>query len=307
MVRGLSQQRGRHTLNNSTKNVTEPLFRLAARTPFNIAPERGAMLQTDIFGSGKWELRPSATTANFYAVPSERAIYLSYAGLASFWCLAHSAFKVMDVASRTQREPRAPGHDAIDIGKALASLGTPAYVAYAETLFRSDKDWPANLSRPQPNALLDSPEGRINNVFFGALSWIVLHEIAHVYHGDQKFIPADLQIAQEYRADDFATRWILADAGEGLRREFRVLMIVVALCWLFLNERVLGRGTDHPPAILRFREAAALFEMGNRSVGLENAAYVLKALLDPTTEPPPHETSKEMFEWVSQRLESLFG
>jgi hypothetical protein len=151
----------------------------------------------------------------------------------------------------------------------------------------------------------------VNNVFFGALSWMILHEIAHVHHGDEKFIPADLLVRQEYRADDFATRWILDDAGKGLCREFRVLMITVALTWLFLNERVLGKGTDHPPAILRFREAAELFQMGERSPGLENAAYVFKyvfkALLDPKTKPPPHKTPKEIFAWVSRRLENLFG
>jgi len=115
------------------------------------------------------------------------------------------------------------------------------------------------------------------------------------HHGDLKLLPADLLVRQEYRADDFATRWILDDAGKGLQRKFRVLMIAVALTWLFLHERVLGKGSDHPPAILRFREAAELFEMGERSVGLENAAYVFKALLDPATQAPPHETPREKF------------
>jgi len=146
----------------------------------------------------------------------------------------------------------------------------------------------------------------VNNVFFGALSWIVLHEIAHVHHGDGKLMPAELLVRHEYTADDFATRWILEDAGNGFQREFRVLMIIVALAWLFLHEQTVGAGSDHPAAILRFREAAALFDLGDRSVGPENAAYILKALLDPTTQPPQHDTAKELFDWVSSRLEILY-
>jgi hypothetical protein len=193
-------------VSNSTEKASRALFKLAARTPFNIAPERGQELAAEIFGSGKWELRPSRTAANFYALPSEKAIYLSYAGLASLWCLAYAAFHVMDIASRAQRAPKAPGQTEFDIGKELASNQIAAHVAYAEALFRSDQNWPVTLSQPRTDVAFDSPEGRVNNVFFGALSWIILHEIAHVHHGDEKFIPADLLVRQEYRADDFARR-----------------------------------------------------------------------------------------------------
>ena len=71
--------------------------------------------------------------------------------------------------------------------------------------------------------LRDSINGRINNLFFGALSWLLLHEIAHVHRGDSVWIlPAALRIGQEYRADAFATGWVLNEAGHGLQREFRV-------------------------------------------------------------------------------------
>jgi hypothetical protein len=289
-----------------TKQLFEPFFRYAARVPLNIAPERGKELAEEIFGSGKWELLPSETEANFYAVPADKAVYLSYAGLASLWCIAHAAFHVADIASRRQRANKQHGQTKIDIAADAAALKIAEYITYAKALFRADRDWPANLLPPQTEASFDTPEGRVNNVFYGALSWILLHEIAHVHHGHEKLIPANLLVRQEYRADDFATRWILDTAGNGLYREFRVLMIVVALTWLFLHEQTVGRGSDHPATILRFREAAALFEMGDRSVGLENAAYVLKALLDPTTPAPPFDTPKEVFEWVSDRLETLF-
>jgi hypothetical protein len=141
---------------------------------------------------------------------------------------------------------------------------------------------------------------------FGALSWIILHEIGHVHHDHIKLAPADVRVRQEYEADGFATRWILAQAGSGRRREFRVLMISVALTWLFLNELEKGRSSTHPAAILRFREAVEKFGMGRRSAGLENAAYLFKAVLDPATLSPPFETPRGYFKWVRGRLETLF-
>jgi hypothetical protein len=89
--------------------------------------------------------------------------------------------------------------------------------------------------------------------------------------------------------------------------EFRVLMISVALAWIFLNESALGKGADHPPAIVRFREATSLFPTNIRSAGVENAGYLLKAIFDPTTTPPAFETPKDQFDWVSARLEVIFS
>lgn len=274
-----------------TKDVVEPLFKFAARTPLNIAPERGKQLADEIFGSGRWELKPSATPANFYALPADKAIYLSYAGLASLWCVAYAAFHVANAASRAQRASKVPNQTQIDIGKECADRNVAGHIAYALALFKKDDPWPDELAKPDPAANLSSTEGRINNLFYGALSWMLLHEIAHVHHQDIKFLPAALLVNQEYRADDFATRWILDDAGNGLQREFRILVVVVALAWLFLQEKAMGKGADHPASILRFREAAQIFQAGNRSVGLENAAYVLKALLDPTTTAPPFDSA----------------
>ncbi len=272
----------------------------------HIAPERGRELAEEVFGAEKWALLPSESEANFYAIPQDKAIYLSYAGLASLWCVAHAAFHIADIASRDQRAAKQPGQTEIDIGAKLAARRISDYLAYATVLFRADRDWPIELPPPEINPSFDTAGGRVNNVFFGALSWILLHEIAHVHHGDQKLIPVHLLVRQEYRADDFATRWILDEAGNGLHREFRVLMVVAALTWLFLQEKVVGIGSDHPAAILRFREAATLFQMGDRSVGLENAGYILKAVLDPTTPAPQFDTPKQLFEWVSRRLEALF-
>jgi Peptidase U49 len=290
----------------STWAAMEWLFKIAQRAPFNIAPERGPELATEIFGSEKWAIERSDEPANFFAIPVDKAIYLTGAGQASLWCLAYVAFHVMDIASRCQRVVDYDKQPHIDISQYFAALHLGEYVAFSRALFHADLPWPNNLEVPTEAPPEDSVAGRINNIYLGALSWIFLHEIGHVHHGDQKFVPGSIRIRQEYLADDFATKWILDNAGNGLEREFRVLMITVALTWLFLNESETGQGTTHPAAILRFREAAEQFQAGKRSTGLENAAYLLKAVLDPGTVPPSHETSAEAFEWVSERLEALF-
>lgn len=290
----------------TTWAAMEWLFKIVLRAPFNIAPERGEELASEIFGAEKWAIERSDEPANFFAIPENKAIYLTGAGQASLWCLAYVAFHVMDIASRNQRAVDYGKQSHIDIGQYFAALHLGEYVAFSRSLFHADRPWPSNLDAPTNVPPEGSVAWRINNIYLGALSWILLHEIGHVHHGDQKFVPSSIRIRQEYLADDFATKWILGNAGKGLEREFRVLMIAVALTWLFLNESEMGRGTTHPSAILRFREAVAQFQAGERSAGLENAAYLLKAVLDPGTVPPSHETSSEAFEWMSGRLETLF-
>lgn len=290
----------------TTGAAMEWLFKMAQRAPMNIAPERQDELASEIFGAEKWTISWSDQPANFFAVPQDKAIYLTAAGQASLWCLAYTAFHVMDIASRSQRATGFDRQSVLDIGEYCAALHLGEYIAFARSLFHADRPWPDNLETPLESPKEDSNEWRINNVYLGALSWILLHEVAHVYREDQKFVPDSLRIRQEYLADGFATKWILDNAGKGLRREFRILMIAVALTWLFLNESELGRGNTHPAAILRFREAAEQFKAGSRSAGLENATYLLKAVLDPETAAPAHETPLEAFEWMSMRLESLF-
>ena len=167
----------------------------------------------------------------------------------------------------------------------LATARLARYVDYARSLARSDLDWPEGLELPSPVAPLDSYDGRVNNPFFGALAWIMLHEIAHILNSDIRLLPPELRRSQEFRADAFATDWILDEAGQAVEREFRVLAITTARSWLFLHEHSKGPGHSHPPALERFRQAVHEFQMSEQSVALESAAYMLKAVFDPASIP----------------------
>lgn len=290
----------------STQEVMQGLFKVAARTPVNIAPERQDQLRATVFKGDPWTLTPTGGSASFSAVPADKALYASWAGQASLWCLSFAAFQIMDIASRAARDPKFASEHPVDFGAVFGALQLAEYVAFAKSLFRTDQPWPEALVRPAARPPEGSEEWRVDNLYLGALAWVLLHEIGHVHHDDQEFVTAPMRMAQEFRADRFATEWVLGDAGHGLKREYRVLSIIVAMSWLFLNEIQLGRGRVHPAAILRFREATQEFSLGDRSVTLESASYLLKALFDPETLSPAFETSREAFDWITTRLESIF-
>ena len=111
----------------TTEEATAELFRLARRTAFNIAPEKAEALASEVFGTDDWELRPSRTEANFYALVEDRAIYLSFAGLASLWCLTFVAYNVMDHSSRAARQPELKAQQ-IDFGALWTKLNLSAYL-----------------------------------------------------------------------------------------------------------------------------------------------------------------------------------
>lgn len=290
----------------TTKEAMEGLFKAAINSLFHIAPEKKEKLISEVFKEHNWQMTGEDGKANFSAVAEDREVILKYSGLASLWCTAYAAFHIMDLASKKQRLADCETLESIDISNECDALKLQEYIDYARCLFAADRRWPETLKRPDSNANPDSTDGKINNLFLGALSWIILHEIAHVHHGDTPLLPSSLRVQQEFKADAFATSWVLDEAGNGIQREFRVLMISVALVWLFLCESVRGQGSTHPPAIFRFREAVEHFNLLNRSVALENLAYVFKAIFDSATNPPELYDPKEFFVWVSKRMEELF-
>lgn len=291
----------------SSETVTAGLFKLVNRTPFNIAPERAESLAKEVFGTGEWTIRPVVDKANFWARVDEKTVYVTWAGLASLWCMAYVAYAVMQMGSLASRSPAAKDAAGVNFGQQWHELNLEGYVDYARRLVQEDRSWPIGIELPDARVPAASNEGRINNLFFGALSWILLHEIGHVHHGHDPVLPADQSIRQEIQADDFATSWVMDDAGSGLDREFRALMVITAVAWLFLFESAGGQSPTHPPAIQRFRAAVVKLDLGERSPALEHGSYLLKALFDPAGAPHrKRPTPREAFSQIAQRLEALF-
>lgn len=294
----------------TTKEAMDPFLKQVGNAASLIASERAQELWDEVFKNKKWQLDGAEGNATFFAEPSHHRITATYAGVACVWLLAYVAYHAFDIGARAIAAEKAKGHLAktdINVRAEWNKVHLDAYVGYARRLLKHDEPWPDDLERPDANATFNSVAGRINNAFFGATAWIVLHEIAHVHHADETLIPFGHRLRQEFKADDFATHWIFLKAGQGKKREFRILMVSIALLYLFLVERELGQDPHHPPAIVRFTEASHHFGGGNRSTGLFGAYLIFKSVLDASTaRSQEFQTPKQAFEWMQTRLAELF-
>ena len=289
----------------TTSKATEGLARRAASAPFAIAPERADDLATQVFGDTPVEMRRSDLASYFAAVVEDRHVYVSASGLAGIWCLAHAAFHVSYAGSWLAGHPELRDAGTVDVGRLWADLRLGDYVDYARRLIVEDEPWPEGLETPDVDALLTTEPGLVANLALGAVSWIMLHELGHITKRHTKLFGRDLMIRQEWDADNFATQWAL-ETAVGEQREFRALAIIVALAWLFVFEQAKRGGDDHPSAILRFREATSQFGLGDDSIALERGVYLLKAIFDPTGAMPVDMAPVAAFDWMTDRLETLF-
>ena len=158
-----------------------------------------------IFRTQQWQLvaragAPVAGINPFEAFPADNRIEISYTGLAMVWCMAVYAGLALDVV----REARGQVAGRTDVTEIFRK--TRPYLAYATALRTHEHDWPNELYAPNLNEL-GEPFQTINGLFFGAVSWLLLHEIAHVhFQHPGNLLPLE-NIRQEDDADRFAARW----------------------------------------------------------------------------------------------------
>ena len=286
------------------KDATLGLFLNADRVPFAVAPEHASDLAAIAIGDEVWRVLPATTRHLFSARVAEREIRISFAGLGSLWCLAFVAYQLVDLIDAETPT----GHSTcqpLDLTSGWRERNLAGYVLYASRLMHCADPWPEDLSQPVAGAPQDSVDGRLNNLFYAALAWILLHEFAHIHHGDEDYGVPELKIEEEVAADAFATDWILGQVPAGPKAVFRALAITVAATWLLLHQRQHGPSPEHPNAIDRLWSAASQFP-DDHGYALEYAAYILKAVFDPSSAMPVGVPSEEAFQWVVQRLVEVF-
>ena len=76
---------------------------------------------------------------------ADKALYASWAGQASLWCLSFAAFQIMDIASRAARDPDFASAHRVDFGAIFGARRLEESVAFAKSLFRTDQPWPCLL------------------------------------------------------------------------------------------------------------------------------------------------------------------
>lgn len=282
---------------NDTAALMEPYYQLLGSNPSNIAPERRDELMTDVFGGALWDLvpkkgAPPAGVQPFMADPDSRTVSVSYSGLAMVWCIALFGVYLLDVVKANRGVTGGP----VNIGREMQKLR--GYLDYANKLRQVDVPWPDDLTSPDVNSGLEVIR-EINDVFFGAVAWILLHEIGHVHLGHE--VESARSHKQEEEADEFAAKWVFEKVPDNRQREFRILTVGVALAWL-LQFAPIGGDTRHPPAYSRVMHVSSYFDAAEDSVALEVVAHLFKALFFPTMIPPAFDTPEELFDWTVRQL-----
>ena len=279
----------------NTAQIMDPYFRRIEQALLAMAPERNNELVSAIFKKEQWQLTaktgaPVAGINPFIAYPSDKKIELSYAGLAMVWCLAVYGALTLDVVLNGHGQQGGQTNVGAIFGE------TQGFLDYATLLRTHDADWPAGLYVPAEGRV-GEPFEKIDRIFFGAVSWVLLHEIAHLHFQHKADLLPKEKIRQEDDADEFATRWVFDQVGSDEEREFRILVVGVAIAWLLLFE---PRGGDpsHPPAVTRMMYVASYFGARQNSVALEVVAHLFKILFFPAAPVPEFKTSQQLFDWT---------
>jgi hypothetical protein len=151
---------------------------------------------------------------------------------------------------------------------------------------------------PAPDALAEAgPGAEGNQLFLGALGWIMRHELAHhilKHHELRSGIPADNK-AQELEADDQATAWMKGGHAAEAARQFgarpsayeielerRALVMLVGMIWVAQFELgPHGESATHPDAVTRMNAMVERLSLAPDSFAAEILSYIVKVRIDP--------------------------
>jgi hypothetical protein len=182
------------------------------------------------------------------------------------------------------------GIDSLELARRFCTQDIPAAAAKVE----SWPDWAPPLD-PAPSVGTDEEIG--NRFFFGALDWILRHEIAHLAlrHAERQKIEGISDQACETEADLEATRWLRGDrqadehrpAGaqpreQELQLEWRAISIGLGLIWVALFEADRGqRNTTHPPVADRLFACLNELKLREDSAAAEILSDIVQAWIGP--------------------------
>jgi hypothetical protein len=234
----------------------------------------------------------------FEAIVPGGPVRISWDGLASLWFCCFGAIRI---GERLFHERRA----AIDRMKA----GEPVQVTIDEPLrhglgainiaqlltTQPLGRWSNRLPLPTPTPDPDKEIARVMLIFFGALGWILRHEVAHIVLGHQETQTAEIMKQDEFAADAQATAWLKGDRQRDQYRvlgsrpsdremslDARAIWMGMGLLWVALFEEHRGRvSTDHPEISTRFDRCATIFDLSDDSGAAEILSDVVKSWLDP--------------------------
>jgi len=255
---------GKVNVPKSTRDLMCGFHSAVSTSPLRIASERlGDLPDWTLQPNPSW-LRIVGGRAQFAAVPGENVIEASSAGLASVWLVSRAALTLWNTYDKAVDRHFGVGDEVasasatanVDFGPELSKTDFSQTIEYARALMENDRCWAEGIAEPNPCAALDEFDGRVGNLFLGAVAWIVLHEIGHKVHRDTNLVGAQTRTLEEVEADRFATAHIFDSTSvPATHRTFRFMSVVVAIVWLGLMDTVLKllppEAQTHPPAYER--------------------------------------------------------
>ena len=231
----------------------------------------------------------------FCVTPPSGPVRITWAGIASLWCCCQAAARM----ARRMFEGKRRGMQRLEVADDPAIRAGLNLFVLCQRLCRTDfpqeaaddgtwVDW-----APRPEVSPTDPDSIVgNNFFYGALGWIMRHEIAHItlQHG----IVVD-SVRAENDADRQATEWyrggrradpdreLSAHPGQPeLELEFRAIAIGIGLIWVAMFESLTGRsGTTHPPSAERIFRCMNLLCPREDTMAGEVLADIIQAWIDP--------------------------
>jgi len=247
-------------------------------------------LLKDVFNGTPWEVEFLPIKANCHADPKTSHITVSFAALLSLWATAHAGLLICNQAAQAMRAKQTELDPETNPSVARAL----ELVRAAQGLIREKSTpWREDLPMPNPTPPIGSHDWAVNNLFLGAVGWILLHEIAHINLNHEEVTSDSITQRQEHEADRWASNWIFDKLQDEPTRAFRIFATATALTWIGLVDDIRRGSTTHPHASERLGKCFSLFGGDAESAGLEFATYLVKVFFTPSIKLPDAETPED--------------
>lgn len=247
----------------------QPLLEGIAEAVLLIAPEREQDLK-DLGEKLNWEYLVDGNKGGFgFAARqgTKNIVFMPLAALERLWAFIFGHLALFDIA-RTAKKP-----GVVFISDTPEARVAQKLLVWAHVGGKDRQPWPDGCPSPREPMEWIEQMALARQSFLGAVGFIVLHELAHLEHGDPdpEFQSDDESQKCEFRADEWAARWIMEKIGQ--RKDspdcpdtikrlwiYRASCIIHALCVINAVEFRAGGGRKtHPEPVERILNCAGKF------------------------------------------------
>ena len=228
-------------------------------------------------------------------------VRITWNGIASLWLFSQAAARFgrqMHGGKRSgAKQLNIVDHPELQLASDSLVLATRFLTSDVPQEAAQRKRWPEWAPKIDPSARPRTDGNAGNSFFLGTLTWIFMHELAHIHlKHDTRQVAESMSDAQcESEADRQATLWIKedfrADVGRApgtkpsdrdLGLEVRATYVGLGLIWVALFEANIRRGAiTHPPPTQRVFDCFEILGLPDDSMAAEVISDVICAWIDP--------------------------